>query len=560
MKNFYGPDPNDGRNPSASLVQGSDGALYGTTQNGGTYGLGTVFALDLDGTGYTVLYHFGAFPNDGAKPSASLVLGSDGALYGTTAEGGNLGAGTAFRLSFPGVIRSLSPASAFANGPDFLLTVSGPYFEPGSTVLWNGASRETVGSDDGTQLHATIPASDLASSSDIETAVITVLDPEGCASDPQLFAVVSANVSSQQSAMAPPNEVVVLATSNISDQGQELAVSACVDNVQGSESVAVTTATFAGNPTSSNVFDVGGGYVDLKVCGGDEHVSVASRFYYPSTVTGEAEENLTLLYYTGTSWAPVLSSSGVAPWQETEDNLEGTISGGCFYVIFDQTSTPKVTELSGTVFSPALLEDTVPPQLTAPGNFSIPCSSELLVPVTFTATATDNCDPSPSLSCSPPSGSGFPVGETLVVCTATDASGNASESSFTVTRAALGFVGFLMPIGGADGTGGSPASPVRTFKNGSTIPVKFIASSDGAPVLTGVHRLEVIKYSNATTAAMPIDASPQDAATTGSQFRPVDGQWHFNLDTKGSGLSVGMWLLRATLSDTSQHSVWVQLK
>lgn len=140
-----------------------------------------------------------------------------------------------------------------------------------------------------------------------------------------------------------------------------------------------------------------------------------------------------------------------------------------------------------------------------------------------------------------------------------DGYGNAAQQQQTL-HVTLGFVGFLTPIGGADGTGGSPANPVRTFKNGSTIPVKFIASCDGAPVLTGVHRLEVIKYSNATTAAMPIDASPQDAATTGSQFRPVDGQWHFNLDTKGTGMSVGIWLLRATLSDTSQHSVWVQLK
>ena len=37
-------------------------------------------------------------------------------------------------------------------------------------------------------------------------------------------------------------------------------------------------------------------------------------------------------------------------------------------------------------------------------------------------------------------------------------------------------------------------------------------------------------------------------------------QWHFNLDTKGTGMSTGIWLLRATLSDGSDHSVWIQLK
>ena len=241
-------------------------------------------------------------------------------------------------------------------------------------------------------------------------------------------------------------------------------------------------------------------------CSSHNPQSLASSRKTPKQV-----KNLTLLYYTGTSWAPVLSSGGSLPDIDDTDNLDGTVSGGRFSV-------------------------------------------------TFAAIATDNCDPSPSVSCSPASGSGFPVGTTAVTCTATDASGNSSTSTFKVTRAALGFAGFLPPIGGADATGGSFANPVRTFKNGSTIPVKFTASCGGAPVLAGIHRLQAIKYSDATTAAAPIDATPQDAATAGNQFRLAGGQWHFNLDTKGTGMSVGIWQLSATLSDGSQHHVWIQLK
>jgi hypothetical protein len=51
-----------------------------------------------------------------------------------------------------------------------------------------------------------------------------------------------------------------------------------------------------------------------------------------------------------------------------------------------------------------------------------------------------------------------------------------------------------------------------------------------------------------------------DAATTGSQFRLADGEWHFNLDTKARGLTTGKCELIATLSDGSRHSVWIQLK
>ena len=204
--------------------------------------------------------------------------------------------------------------------------------------------------------------------------------------------------------------------------------------------------------------------------------------------------------------------------------------------------------------------DTTPPVIACPADMTVPCSVDLLVPVAFSVTATDDSDPSPTVTCTPPSGSSFPVGQTAVNCTATDASGNHSYCTFTVTRAPLGFAGFLSPIGGADATGGSFVSPVRTFKMGSTIPVKFTASCGDSAVLTGVHRLQAVKYSDSTSAGTPIDATPHDAATTGNQFRLADGQWHFNLDTKGTGMSAGIWLLRATLSDGSQHTVWIQIK
>jgi hypothetical protein len=127
-------------------------------------------------------------------------------------------------------------------------------------------------------------------------------------------------------------------------------------------------------------------------------------------------------------------------------------------------------------------------------------------------------------------------------------------------RAPLGFSGFLAPIGGADATGGSFATPLRTLKLKSTIPVKFTASCEGSPVVTGIHTLQAIKFSDATTAGDPIDATPQDSATVGNQFRLTDGQWHFNLDTKATGMTEGIWQLVATLSDGSKHAVWVQLK
>ena len=114
--------------------------------------------------------------------------------------------------------------------------------------------------------------------------------------------------------------------------------------------------------------------------------------------------------------------------------------------------------------------------------------------------------------------------------------GSSGSSTITITTA-FAFNGFYSPIGGSveNYTGGSFADPLRSFKLGSTIPVKFGATwlNGGAALITGIHTLQAIKYSSATDSDPPIDATPTDAATTGNQFRLTSPDWHFNLSTKG---------------------------
>ena len=87
----------DGSAPVAGLVL-SGSTLYGTTKWGGSGGKGTVFRVDTDGTGYSVLKNFTS--NDGANPLADLVLDGN-KLYGTTQLGGNSGFGVVFSLTLP---------------------------------------------------------------------------------------------------------------------------------------------------------------------------------------------------------------------------------------------------------------------------------------------------------------------------------------------------------------------------------------------------------------------------------------------------------------------------
>jgi uncharacterized repeat protein (TIGR03803 family) len=94
--------------PLAPLVQGTDGNFYGTTFGEGDVGYGTVFKITLAGM-LTTLYNFcsQAGCTDGQSPSAGLVLGTDGNFYGTTEYGGNLGAGTVFKITPGGTLTTL---------------------------------------------------------------------------------------------------------------------------------------------------------------------------------------------------------------------------------------------------------------------------------------------------------------------------------------------------------------------------------------------------------------------------------------------------------------------
>ena len=90
----------DGVDPQAALVQGRDGALYGTTLNGGAGG--TAFKVTLAGQEST-LWCFGlsgSAPSvDGVLPLAALVQGRDGNFYGTTSNGGTYDLGTVFKVT-----------------------------------------------------------------------------------------------------------------------------------------------------------------------------------------------------------------------------------------------------------------------------------------------------------------------------------------------------------------------------------------------------------------------------------------------------------------------------
>src|SRR6266568_2312173 len=101
MVNHSFQGPPDGANPFAGLILDRAGNLYGTTESGGgTNNGGTIFQITSAGT-ETVLYRF-AGGNDGEHPGANLLSDATGNLYGTTQGGGQFNLGTVFKYSATG--------------------------------------------------------------------------------------------------------------------------------------------------------------------------------------------------------------------------------------------------------------------------------------------------------------------------------------------------------------------------------------------------------------------------------------------------------------------------
>jgi uncharacterized repeat protein (TIGR03803 family) len=117
----------DGLYPMAGLTKGPDGALYGTTSNGGTNGgWGTIFKITVNGE-FSSIFSFAE--TNGYQPSAELLLGSDGNFYGTTHYGwaADFYHGTIFRVSPAGDFSTLvsldgehgaEPMAALMEGKD----------------------------------------------------------------------------------------------------------------------------------------------------------------------------------------------------------------------------------------------------------------------------------------------------------------------------------------------------------------------------------------------------------------------------------------------------------
>jgi len=124
------------------------------------------------------------------------------------------------------------------------------------------------------------------------------------------------------------------------------------------------------------------------------------------------------------------SPTGPSPLQATLNWTPSCAQLGAHALAFSVTDS---TGQQALAFFAIDVVDGTPPDITCPGDITAECAGPNGAPVSYSASATDDCDPSPAVDCFPASGSLFPLGTTQVTCTATDAAGNSDQCSFDVT-------------------------------------------------------------------------------------------------------------------------------
>ncbi len=172
------------------------------------------------------------------------------------------------------------------------------------------------------------------------------------------------------------------------------------------------------------------------------------------------------------------------------------------------TVTVRARDAAGNLSAPCDIQVTVAdqtaPRITVPSNITRTndpgqCSAV----VNYTATAADNCGVVTAFTCSPPSGSAFPVGTNTVTCTATDDASNTSTASFRVT----------VRDGEAPAiVGVTPSKDTLWPPNGKLTPVTLAVNvSDNC----GVPTCEIIAVTSSDPVTSALDSTSPDWEITG---------------------------------------------
>jgi hypothetical protein len=197
---------------------------------------------------------------------------------------------------------------------------------------------------------------------------------------------------------------------------------------------------------------------------------------------------------------------------------------------------------------PLTVVDTTPPVPSLPSSVVASATSASGAVVTYSASAHDAVDGNVGIACTPAAGSMFPLGNTLVSCSASDAAGNHVQAAFTVKVQAQ-WSGIQQPIN-SDGS--------SIFRLSSTVPIRFALTGASANITNLPATLSVTRLGDKVTGSV-LEATYAIQADTGNVFHydPQAHQYVYNLAAKQ--LAPGDWLVKILISDGVPRTVKISL-
>ena len=488
-------DRTDGARPYSGLVPGVDGAFYGTTSEGGAHDVGTIFRIDESGT-FTSLYSFDSASIH--TPFSSLVAGGDGKLYGAAHAGGGttcncggsyvfdplapIGSGTGFTLHamFDHTITGSVPWGILGVGVDRHLYGTQSLGGVGDQGTLFGLVDLTVAPRPPVPIALAFPNPAEAQSVDGATVSLNALGSWDADFDDLTYSwtlpasvtnvVEAADHSTVEAtfpvtAPGPPLNVTLSVSDGTSTRSVTIAItvidappvfsavetmSVLAPNLAGvavNYSVPTATDTIDGElpatclPSSGSVFPVGSTTVDCSVS--DSRGNPAETSF---VVTVTVDTTPPIISAPLMILAEATSSSGaVVTYNVSASDDLGVPSVSCTpasgFAFALGITTVRCTAINAANLESedsfdVVVDDTTGPVITVPASITVitvsPAGANVTYPV---ASAIDLVDGITSVSCSPASGSLFPLGTTTVTCTSSDTRANSSARSFTVTVA-----------------------------------------------------------------------------------------------------------------------------